>query len=189
MKYAHDFFVCDHIFSFSRFVRSICLYPSWLLYGYWVNMMTSWNGNAFRVTGPLWGEPTGDRWIPPTKVQKRSCEVFFDVSLSKLLNKQTNNRWFETPWSSCDITIMTVYHYNDVIMSTTESQITSLTIVYSTVYSGTDQRKHRGSASLAFVRGIHRWPVNWPVTRNLFPFDDVIMRLRLPRWQCHKTEG
>ena len=58
-------------------------------------------------------------------------------------------------------------------------QITSLTIVYSTVYSGADQRKHQSSASLAFVRGIHWGPVNsphkWPVTRKLFPFDDVIM--------------
>ena len=37
------------------------------------------------------------------------------------------------------------------------SQITSLTIVYSAVYSDADQRKHQSSASLAFVRGIHRW--------------------------------
>ena len=51
-------------------------------------------------------------------------------------------------------------HYNDVIMSAMASQITSLTIVYSTVYAGADQRKHQSSASLAFVRGIHRWPVN-----------------------------
>ena len=60
-------------------------------------------------------------------------------------------------------------------------QITSLTIVYSTVYSGADQRKHQSSASLAFVWGIHREPVNsphkGPVTRKLFPFDDVIMTL------------
>ena len=59
------------------------------------------------------------------------------------------------------------------------SQITSLTFVYSTVYSGADQRKHQSSASLAFVWGIHRGPVNsphkWPVTRKMFPFDDVIM--------------
>ena len=70
-------------------------------------------------------------------------------------------------------------HYGDVIMGTIASQITSLTIVYSTVYSGADQRKHQSSASLAFVRGIHRWPVNsphkWPVTRKMFPLDDVIM--------------
>ena len=63
-------------------------------------------------------------------------------------------------------------------MGTMAYQITSLTIVYSTVYSGADQRKHQSSASLAFVWGIHRWPVNsphkGPVTRKMFPFDDVI---------------
>ena len=48
-------------------------------------------------------------------------------------------------------------HYGDVIMSTIVSQITSLTIVYSTVYSDADQRKYQSSASLAFVPGIHRW--------------------------------
>ena len=64
-------------------------------------------------------------------------------------------------------------------MSTIASQITSLAIVYSTVYSGAGQRKHQSSASLAFVWGIHRGPVNSPhkspVTRKMFPFDDVIM--------------
>ena len=72
-----------------------------------------------------------------------------------------------------------IYHYCDVIMITIASQITSLTIVYLTVNSGTDQRS---STSLAFVRGIHRRPVNsphkGPVTRKMFPFDDVIMRHR-----------
>ena len=71
-------------------------------------------------------------------------------------------------------------HYNDVTMGAIVSQITSLTIVYSTVYSDADQSKHQSSASLAFVRGIHRSPVNsphkWTVTRKMFPFDDVIMR-------------
>ena len=70
-------------------------------------------------------------------------------------------------------------HYSDVIMGAMASQITSLTIVYLTVYSGADQRKHQSSASLAFVRGIKRWPVNsphkGPVTRKMFPFDDVII--------------
>ena len=42
------------------------------------------------------------------------------------------------------------------------SQITILTIVHATVYSGADQRKHQGSVSLAFVWGIRRWPVNSP---------------------------
>ena len=71
------------------------------------------------------------------------------------------------------------HHYNDVLMGAIASQITSLTIVYSTVYSDADQRKHQGSASLAFVREIHRGPVNsphkWPVTRKMIPIDDVIM--------------
>ena len=70
-------------------------------------------------------------------------------------------------------------HYGDVIMDVLASQITSLAIVFSTVHSGADQRKHQSSASLAFVRGIHRRPVNsphkWPVTRKMFPFDYVIM--------------
>ena len=47
-------------------------------------------------------------------------------------------------------------HYTDVIMTTMASQITSLTVVYSTVYSDADQRKHQSSASLAFLWGIHR---------------------------------
>ena len=66
-----------------------------------------------------------------------------------------------------------------VKMDTMASQSTSLTIVYSTVYSDADQRKHQSSASLVFVRGIQLGPVNsphkWPVTRKMFPFDDVIM--------------
>ena len=71
------------------------------------------------------------------------------------------------------------HHYSDAIMGPIASQITSLAIVYSTVYPGADQRKHQNSASLAFVRWIHRLPVTsphkWPVTRKMFPFDDVIM--------------
>ena len=73
-------------------------------------------------------------------------------------------------------------NYNDVIMGAMASQITSLTIVYSTVYSGADQRKHQSSATLAFVMGIHRWPVysprKGPVTRKMFPFYDVIISFR-----------
>ena len=71
------------------------------------------------------------------------------------------------------------FHYDDVIMGAIASLITSLTIVYSTVYLDADQRKHQSSASLAFVWGIHRGPVNsphkWPVTWKIFSFDDVIM--------------
>ena len=84
-------------------------------------------------------------------------------------------------------------HYDDVIMGAIASQITSLTIVYSTVYSDADQRKYQSSASLAFVRGIHRGPVNsphkWPVTRKMSPFGDVIMREFYQTLQIHATHG
>ena len=80
-------------------------------------------------------------------------------------------------------------HCNDVIMSAMASQITSLTIVYLAIYSDTDQRKHQSSASLAFVRWIHRWPMNsphkGPVTRKMFPFDDAIVLSR--RWASLKS--
>ena len=74
--------------------------------------------------------------------------------------------------------VMFLFHENDVIMGAIASQITSLAIIFSTVYFDTDQRKHQNSASPAFCRGIHQRPVNsphkWPVTRKMFPFDDVI---------------
>ena len=81
-------------------------------------------------------------------------------------------------------------HYCDVIMTVMPSQITSLTIVYSTVYSSAAQRTHQTSSSLAFVRRIHRWTVNslhkGPVTRKMFPFDDVIMQKTM--W-CKPSSG
>ena len=71
------------------------------------------------------------------------------------------------------------YHYSNVIKVAMASQITILTIVYSTIYTGADQWNYQSSVSLAFVWGIHRWSVNsphkWPVMRKMIPFDDVIM--------------
>ena len=92
----------------------------------------------------------------------------------------TNQHWFRWQLGAVRQQAITwSNHYDDVIMMAIASQITSLTIVYSAVYSGAHQRKHQSSASLAFVWGIHRGPVNsphkWPVTRKMFPFDDVIM--------------
>ena len=52
-------------------------------------------------------------------------------------------------------------------MGTMASQITSLTVVYSVVYSGTDQRKHQSSVSLAFVRGIQRGTGEFPAQRDI----------------------
>ena len=65
-------------------------------------------------------------------------------------------------------------------MSAMASQIAGVSIVYSNVCSGADQRKHQSSASLAFLGGIHRWPMNFPhegsVMQKMFPFDDIIMK-------------
>ena len=211
-------------------------------------MMTSLNGNIFRVAGPLWGEFTGHRWIPLTKASDAELWCFLwsaQLRLNKQLSKPTKGWWFEMPslcndccrlmekltiardmqyksfqtrfitsphissnfvkctWSIkvfiwiggkiCDIVTeidstsvadFTNNHHlyvitKNVIMSAMVSQTTSLTIVYLTVSSGTYQKKHQSSASLAFVRGIHRWPVNsphkGPETRKMSPFDDVII--------------
>ena len=75
--------------------------------------------------------------------------------------------------------MMIISHYNDVIMSLMTSQTTVDSIVFSTVCSGAKQRKYQSSASLAFVRVIHRRPVDsphkGPVAQKMSPFDDVIM--------------
>ena len=63
---------------------------------------------------------------------------------------------------SCYVQVGVDKHYGDVIMGAIASQITSLTIVYSTDHSEAHQRKHQRSASLASVRGIHRGAVNSP---------------------------
>ena len=84
--------------------------------------------------------------------------------------------------------LLTFSHYDDVIRSTIASQIISLTIVYSPVYSGVNQRKYQSSASQAFVRGIYRWPANsahkGPVTQKMFPFDDVFLLILYPPPPC-----
>ena len=97
---------------------------------------------------------------------------FIAIAIKWFFQQRIENLWCtEISNSRC--------HYCDAIMGTVASQITSLTIVYTTVYSDADQSKRQSSASLAFVRGIHRGPVNsphkGPVTRKMFLFDDVIV--------------
>ena len=221
----HLTYLCGHFFVCRRetwllgnegsFLSGVQLFisvrdrPQWF-YETPGNMMISSHGNIFRVTGPLWGESTGHRWIPLTRPASQSIGGCFDLRLNKRLSKQSGRRWFETPsrslWYHCndlrrlskdtpwldadaaDIwpvshisshKVCTRFHYSDVITGAMTSQITSLVILYSTVYSGADQRKHQSSASLAFVWGIHQSPMNsphkWPVKRKMFPFDDVIV--------------
>ena len=137
-------------------------------------MMTSSNGNIFRVTGLLWWEFTCHRWILLIKASDAELWCFRWSALGQTVEQTIESLVI---WDT--IAPIMWLHYDDVVMGTMASQITSLTIVYSTIYSDAAQRKHQSSASLAFVRGIHRGPVNsphkWPVTRKVFPFDDVIM--------------
>ena len=77
------------------------------------------------------------------------------------------------------VLLLSFVHHSDVIIRAMASRITNVSIVYSTVCSGANQRKHQSSASLAFVRGIHWWPGYSPhkgsATRKMFQFDDVTM--------------
>ena len=70
------------------------------------SMMTSSNRNIFHVTGPLWGEYTGHRWIPIIKASDAESWCFFDLRLNNRLSKQSRRRWFETQsrllWSHCN---------------------------------------------------------------------------------------
>ena len=98
--------------------------------------------------------------------QSTECDILLRISHQPFL---TIHVWF----------MYCLIHYSDIIMGMMASQITSPTIVNSTVYLGADQRKQQSSVSLAFVQGTHRWPVNsphkGPVTQKMFPFDDVII--------------
>ena len=70
-------------------------------------MITSSNGNIFRVTGPFWGQSTGHRGFPSQRPVARSFDVFIALRLNKRLSKQSRWRWFETPshslWRHCDV--------------------------------------------------------------------------------------
>ena len=111
------------------------------------------------------------------KRQISTSLALYKVNLLVISHKASKGKAFLQYWAGiCHWWLF--FHYDDVIMGAMASQITSLTIVYSTVYSDADQGKHQCPVSLAFVRGIHRGPVNsphkWPVTRKML--DDVIIR-------------
>ena len=117
-------------------------------------------------------------WSFRDKAQWNTVTCNLYTQLWNILMCRRNCKW-KTFWDH-----MRSYHYNDVTMSAMASQITSLAIVYPTANSGANQRKHQSSASLAFVKGIHQWPVNSPsqrpVARKMFPFKDVITIW----WKC-----
>ena len=112
-----------------------------------------------------------------------------DAETPGISRHNSNHHW--EIFGSFIYNIVKSANYCDVIMRPMASQITSVWIVYSTIRSDANQRKHLSPASLAFVRGIHWWPVNsphkGPVTRKTFPFDDVIIAIRQRSWRFSKT--
>ena len=139
-----------------------------------------------------------DRWIPRTKGQSRGkCFHLMTSSWIYLINGQYCGKRFHVMMSPCFKSKHRHPHYIDVIMTTTASPITSLTVVYSIVYSGADQRKYQSSASLAFVRGIHR--DRWSPAQRASNAENVsiwwrhhasiplgLLRKKLPPWFAPK---
>ena len=165
---------------------------SWWLYDtWWRRQMQIFSASLAFCAGnsPVVGE------FPARRPVTRSFDVFFDLRLNKRLSKQSWGWWFETPsrplWRHSNVCgtrrgwvskgLMHVWHHafiwihnSDVIMGAIAYEVTSLTIVYATFYSDTDQRKHQSSASLAFVPA--KMASN---AEKCFPFDDVIMNVSL----------
>ena len=91
-------------------------------------MMMSSNGHIFRATGLLWGESSGHRWIPLTKVgEAERLDVFFALCLNKRLSKKSRRWWIRTPsrslWGHCNVDIcfircifvLNIYHSFTII--------------------------------------------------------------------------
>ena len=105
-----------------------------------------------------------------SNIDIRTCVLVIAVLISQM--KRTEF----TEWSIWK----RKFHYGHFIMSTMASQITRLTIVYSSVYSGADQRKHQWKLCVAgLCEGnsptTGELPHKWPVTRKMFPFGDVFV--------------
>ena len=102
--------------------------------------------------------PKGNRVIVALNIYINHCKLTaVHNELLNILSIYDEIYWNVSPWGELSKAPANCSHYSDVIVSAMVSQITSLTIVYSTVYSGADLRKHQSSTSLDFVWGIHRW--------------------------------
>ena len=118
------------------------------------------------IAATLWGKTTCEWWISTQRPGMQKAFSCHDVIINMVTLQTEAVEHF--PDSK---------HLNVNQISVTES------LVYSTIYSSIDQRKHQSSTSLVFVRGIHRWPVNsphkWQVMWKMFPFDDIIMCIHI----------
>ena len=179
---------CDHCRQSVRWLHEARLFFYCVLYFLLFRKIFDWNACAISLKRVLLIR----LWEVLSSVSMYRCVTMYDwtdqnnginiqdntLRTKYVENKSVNRPHYMYQWT-CVVKIVWESHYNDVILSAMAPQITSLTIVYSTVYSRRRWKKHQSSSSLAFVRGIHRWPVNsphkGPVTRKMFPLDDVIM--------------
>ena len=113
--------------------------------------------------------PTASKSLRTTDLCERKKELRLELNILETAKAGTVNRMVILSWYLS-------LHYSDVITGAMASQIASLAIVFSTVYSGADQRKHQSSASLSFVRGIHRWQV-------------IFFSLAMPEGKCISCDG
>ena len=175
-KYAHGFVVLCFFVVMQSFIMNSHEVSIHIHQGFFAG-----TGAIVRLPQCQWSKPDGygkiSQCITTTKHSKaKTVCIFLEVYCMRHSTLTNLHFWW---WCRNMPSKINQNHYNDVLTGAMASQITSLTIVFSTVYLDTDQRKHQISASLAFVWGTHRRRVNfphkWPVTRKMFPFDDVIM--------------
>ena len=104
-------------------------------------MMTSSNGNIFRVTGLLWGEPQVTGGFPSQRPVMRSFDAFFDLRLNKRLSKQPRRRWFETLsrplWRHCNVKFQAMASVHNVLNGQYYCISYSGTLPFSSIYCNT----------------------------------------------------
>ena len=121
-------------------------------------MRTSWNGNIFHVTGPLWGESIGHWWLPWQRPVMRSIDFFFDQCLNKRLSKQSRGQWSEMPLCSL------WHHCNEYGISSCESMTSTSSPHYWLLAWESTVISHQISALLGSVGNSHRSASPRPTT-------------------------
>ena len=161
--------------------------------------MTSSNKNAFHITDPLWGNPPVTGGSSHKRPVMWGYEVAFDVSLKRLLNKKSSCRWFVTPWHT-RLTRFAIFGCSEMIHFVHLTKVHFIGTALHWRHNGHNSvsnhqphdclfnrlfRRRSKETSKLRVTGLCAWnspvpgefPAQRPVTRKMFPFDDVIMMM------------
>ena len=174
------FYYSETKFSLTR-IKRLKWFAHWCV-SQWFTMMTSSNGNIFRVTGPLWG----------TKASDAELCCFLWSAPEKRSSKQSWRWWFDTPlcslWRHCnDLKAHRAIIWTDhTEWRHNESHGISNHRLIDYLLNPLLRRASKETSKLRVTgvcEGNQRWPVDsphkGPVTRKMFPFDDVIMNIAL----------